>query len=401
MDGEKVEQMSFVGSPNKQTTEKEAEGGIEKDEVFKSMEQLCIKSAGAGTSSNNFKRKPVVIIVVGMAGSGKTSLLHRLVCHTQASNIRGYVMNLDPAITTLPFGSNIDIRDTVKYKEVMKQFNVGPNGGILTSLNLFSTRFDEVISIIENRADQLDYVLVDTPGQIETLTWSASGAIITEAFASTFPTVIAYVVDTPGSAHPPTFMSNMLFACSILYKTQLPLVLAFNKIDVAQHQFALEWMEDFKAFHEVIDSDHSYASTLTRSLSFALDDFYKNLRSAGVSAVSGAGMEAFFKAIDDSAEEFIEMYEADLNERRADEQNMEEEGWRLDMENLRKDMEKTGGEAAILSTGLKDREVDKDMMGEDEVMDDLDFDNFEEDEEEDEQDEQEEEEEDFVDEDGD
>ena len=60
------------------------------------------------------------------------------------SNIRGYVMNLDPAVMTLPFAANIDIRDTVKYKEVMKQFNLGPNGGILTSLNLFATKFDEV-----------------------------------------------------------------------------------------------------------------------------------------------------------------------------------------------------------------------------------------------------------------
>lgn len=98
----------------------------------------------------------------------------------------------------------------------------------------------QVVSLIEGRADQLDYVLVDTPGQIEIFTWSASGSIITEAFASTFPTVIAYVVDTPRSSAPMTFMSNMLYACSILYKTRLPLVLAFNKIDVAQHQFALE-----------------------------------------------------------------------------------------------------------------------------------------------------------------
>ena len=77
-------------------------------------------------------------------GSGKTTFMHRLVAHTHQRNIRGYVMNLDPAVLTLPFGANIDIRDTVKYKEVMKQFNLGPNGGILTSLNLFATKFDEV-----------------------------------------------------------------------------------------------------------------------------------------------------------------------------------------------------------------------------------------------------------------
>lgn len=77
-------------------------------------------------------------------GSGKTSFLHRLVCHTFDSKSRGYVVNLDPAVMSLPFGANIDIRDTVKYKEVMKQYNLGPNGGILTSLNLFATKFDEV-----------------------------------------------------------------------------------------------------------------------------------------------------------------------------------------------------------------------------------------------------------------
>lgn len=34
----------------------------------------------------------------------------------------------------------------VNYKNVMKQYNLGPNGGILTSLNLFATRFDQVSS---------------------------------------------------------------------------------------------------------------------------------------------------------------------------------------------------------------------------------------------------------------
>ncbi|OAY43489.1 GPN-loop GTPase QQT2 [Manihot esculenta] len=352
----------------------------EKEEITKSMDKLNIHKAPsgqAGSSSLNFKRKPVVIIVVGMAGSGKTTFLHRLVCHTQASNVRGYVLNLDPAVMTLPFGANIDIRDTVRYKEVMKQFNLGPNGGILTSLNLFATKFDEVVSTIERRADQLDYVLVDTPGQIEIFTWSASGAIITEAFASTFPTIIAYVVDTPRSSSPATFMSNMLYACSILYKTRLPLVLAFNKTDVAQHQFALEWMEDFEAFQAAVSTDHSYTSTLTASLSLVLDEFYKNLKSVGVSAVSGAGMDAFFKAIEASVQEYMETYKAELDKRRAEKQRLEEERRRENMEKLRKDMEKSGGETVVLSTGLKDKQVTGDtMMDEEEEEEDDEFERF-------------------------
>ena len=180
----------------------------------------------------------------------------------------------------------------MNYKNVMKQYNLGPNGGILTSLNLFATRFDQVrflllmhaprscwrhsayvqsrfsgetvlslhkqhgclraawsqvcaglsallfitmvlacvrastgkhpfvfslahqvIQLCEKRRDPpVRYIVADTPGQIEIFTWSASGAIITEAFASSFPTVIAFVVDTPRAASPQTFMSNMLQA---------------------------------------------------------------------------------------------------------------------------------------------------------------------------------------------
>lgn len=57
------------------------------------------------------------------------------------------------------------------------------------------------------------YVILDTPGQIEIFTWSASGAIITDAMASALPTVVAYIIDTPKTTAPATFMSNMLYAC--------------------------------------------------------------------------------------------------------------------------------------------------------------------------------------------
>ena len=72
------------------------------------------------------RTSPVVVLVVGMAGSGKTTLLHRLNIAMQERGSRGYYINLDPAVDKVPFAANIDIRDTVNYKEVMSQYNLGP-----------------------------------------------------------------------------------------------------------------------------------------------------------------------------------------------------------------------------------------------------------------------------------
>jgi hypothetical protein len=75
----------------------------------------------------------------------------------------------------VPYGANIDIRDTVNYKNVMEQYNLGPNGGIMTSLNLFATRFDQVLALCEKPSTpSIQYILADTPGQIEIFTCSAS-----------------------------------------------------------------------------------------------------------------------------------------------------------------------------------------------------------------------------------
>jgi hypothetical protein len=75
------------------------------------------------SSSSSSNKKPVCIIAIGMAGSGKSTFVQRLNAHlhSQAPPAPPYVLNLDPAVANLPFEANIDIRDTVDYHEVMKQ----------------------------------------------------------------------------------------------------------------------------------------------------------------------------------------------------------------------------------------------------------------------------------------
>eukprot|EP00878_Enallax_costatus_P026787 GHUV01028786.1.p1 GENE.GHUV01028786.1~~GHUV01028786.1.p1 ORF type:complete len:184 (+),score=19.54 GHUV01028786.1:298-849(+) len=111
-------------------------------------------SSGAGTNSGSSGTKPIVVLVIGklcstsyctcsshtvgtrplvsdtfqthaqrqlatrvsagMAGSGKTTLIQRINSHMHQKNMAGYIINLDPAVTHLPYGANIDIRDTVR-----------------------------------------------------------------------------------------------------------------------------------------------------------------------------------------------------------------------------------------------------------------------------------------------
>lgn len=261
------------------------------------------------------------VICIGMAGSGKTTFMQRLNSHLRSKKTPPYVINLDPAVLRVPYGTNIDIRDSIKYKKVMENYQLGPNGAIVTSLNLFSTKIDQVIKLVENKRDQFEHCIIDTPGQIECFVWSASGSIITESFASTFPTVIAYIVDTPRNTSPTTFMSNMLYACSILYKTKLPMIVVFNKTDVQDAEFAREWMTDFESFQNAVRDDQElngdlgmgsgYMSSLVNSMSLMLEEFYSQLDMVGVSSFTGEGFDDFLTSVDKKVEEYEEYYKAE------------------------------------------------------------------------------------------
>ncbi|TRM66579.1 hypothetical protein BD626DRAFT_483137 [Schizophyllum amplum] len=281
---------------------------------------------GETSSSAPQAKKPMAIITIGMAGAGKSTFVQRINSYLHSKSTPPYVLNLDPAVSYVPFEPNIDIRDTINYQEVMKQYNLGPNGGILTALNLFTTKFDQVLGLVEKRMDSVDYFILDTPGQIEIFTWSASGAIITDAVASTLPTVVAYIIDTPRTTAPATFMSNMLYACSILYKTKLPFILVFNKTDVQPHDFAIEWMQDFEAFQAALashsnttdsDGEPTYMNSLMNSMSLVLDEFYKHLKAVGVSSMTGDGVDKFFEAVEASREEYERDYLPEIQKARA------------------------------------------------------------------------------------
>ncbi|WWC58294.1 uncharacterized protein I303_100834 [Kwoniella dejecticola CBS 10117] len=314
------------------------------------------------SAAEGSKKQPVVIICIGMAGSGKTTFMQRLNSHLHSKSTPPYILNLDPAVSHMPYSANIDIRDTVDYKEVMKQYNLGPNGGILTALNLFTTKFDQVLGYVEKRAEDVDYILVDTPGQIEIFTWSASGAIITDAIASSLPTVVAYVVDTPRTTAPATFMSNMLYACSILYKTRLPFIIVFNKTDIQPHEFAVDWMKDFEAYQAALNDsgrneygESNYMNSLMSSMCLVLEEFYNNLRAVGVSAMTGEGMKDFFDAVEEARKEYETDYKPELERLASERAAKTEADKKAQLERLMKDMNVSDSAASGSGSGSSSR----------------------------------------------
>lgn len=313
------------------------------------------------------------VICIGMAGSGKTTFMQRLNSHLHAEKNPPYVINLDPATLKVPFGCHIDIRDSIKYKKVMENYDLGPNGAIVTSLNLFSTKIDQVMKIVEKRSKTFENCIIDTPGQIECFVWSASGSIITESFASQYPTVIAYIVDTPRNQSPSTFMSNMLYACSILYKTKLPMILVFNKNDVVKADFAIDWMKDFEVFQDAILKDKElqgetgmgsgYMGSLINSMSLMLEEFYSQLDCVQVSSATGAGFDEFMKAVKSKGEEYNQYYkkerEAALKRKEEEDEQMKKQSINKLMKDLNlksKEKKDTGAESDASADVISDLE---------------------------------------------
>ncbi|KAL0266034.1 UNVERIFIED_CONTAM: hypothetical protein PYX00_011751 [Menopon gallinae] len=230
-----------------------------------------------------------------MAGSGKTLFCQRL----SGLNKHIFSVNLDPAVLNAKMPLNEDIRDAVDYYKTMKEYNLGPNGAITTCLNLYMLRVSEVVKKIAAK-----YVIIDTPGQIEAFTWSSSGHVLLDTLKTLdgYETKILYTIDSLASQESGVFMSNMIYAASLMARFQVETVAVFNKNDISGCEKIVEWIRDYQVFQESLSED-IMANCTYRSMALHFEEFYRSIKTVSVSALSGAGKSEFFRAVVNGGEE--------------------------------------------------------------------------------------------------
>ncbi|MEM2823732.1 MAG: ATP/GTP-binding protein, partial [Thermofilaceae archaeon] len=122
-------------------------------------------------------RRSLYLIVIGPAGSGKTTLtaaFGRWIEENQSFRV-AYV-NLDPGADQLPYRPDVDVREWVTVSQVMREKGLGPNGALVASMEEVYARKSDLMREIANL--EAEIVIVDTPGQMELFLFHEAGPAI-------------------------------------------------------------------------------------------------------------------------------------------------------------------------------------------------------------------------------
>lgn len=76
------------------------------------------------------------VFFIGTAGSGKSSLVASLSTWMEDQGYDIGIVNLDPAAEYLPYVPDIDIRDRISARKIMKQYKLGPNASIIAAVDM-------------------------------------------------------------------------------------------------------------------------------------------------------------------------------------------------------------------------------------------------------------------------
>ncbi len=170
-----------------------------------------------------------IIFLVGTAGSGKSLLTAAFSDWLKLKRQDVIAVNLDPGVRQLPYAPDVDVRDHVSLDDLMAQYQLGPNGGLILASDLIASDIEVIRGEVEEY--NADYVLVDTPGQMELFAFRQSGLYIANELTEA-PKAILYLFDAAFSASPLNYVSNMFLATAVRNRFFLPQLYVLSKVDL-------------------------------------------------------------------------------------------------------------------------------------------------------------------------
>ena len=211
------------------------------------------------------------IFITGTAGSGKSLLTSKLLQWYEDHDSFAIGLNLDPGTIDLPYEPDIDVRNYIDINRLMNSYQLGPNGALMMASDLIATQLVE----IQNEVNSLnaDYVLVDTPGQIELFAFRESGLYFVSHFQSDNKATI-FIFDGMLVSSPINYVSISLLASSIKLRLRTPQISLLTKRDLIIERLPdiLEWSASTASLESALDkekdSENSFlCKELVRSLS--------------------------------------------------------------------------------------------------------------------------------------
>jgi len=242
------------------------------------------------------------VVIVGPAGSGKSHLVDALGDWMEFNELGVARVNLDPAAEWLPYEPDVDVRDYVSARDVMRRYKLGPNGALIASVDMLAEHVEKIREEVE--ATQANYVLLDTPGQMELFAFRDSGPYVLREIIGGRRAVAVFIVDAVMVSSPRSLASSMLLAMSTRLRLGLPQVLAVSKADLLPPERLEEVSEQLNRPDQLYQAligggvDPALAEAVAKAVeALAPPDASVEAVVRFVSAVSGYGLDDLYAAI--------------------------------------------------------------------------------------------------------
>ena len=191
--------------------------------------------------------------IVGTAGSGKSQLTASLANWLIMNEVDVLTYNMDPGVIRLPYSPDVDVREYIDINQVMTEFELGPNGGLVAAVDLITAHSDDIIDEVNERSP--DILLVDTPGQMELFAFRPTGVIAASQFGGK-KTALVNLLDSNLCQQPYGLVNSMLLSLSVYMRFFLPQLNVISKVDLLEEEQleSLEnWIEDIFQLEDAID----------------------------------------------------------------------------------------------------------------------------------------------------